>query len=68
MCIGGTGRLVETWDEGGMPMGRVRVGSADGGEEVVCLMYVPGAEAGQDVVVHLGFAVEVLDATTIARS
>lgn len=58
MCLGVVGRVTETWDEGGIPMGMV-----DDGRErsAVCLLYVPEVTAGDAVLVHLGFAVERLD-------
>ena len=58
MCLGVVGRITETWDEGGIPMGTVY----DGRDHIaVCLLYVPDVSAGDDVLVHLGFAVERLD-------
>jgi hydrogenase expression/formation protein HypC len=48
-------RLEETWDSAGIPMGR-----SDRSEDAVCLAYVPDAAAGDHVLVHLGFALEVL--------
>jgi hydrogenase expression/formation protein HypC len=68
MCLGDIGRLTETWSEGGLPMGRVRTDAGDGnGDQVVCLMYVPDATEGQRVLVHLGFAVEVIEAVEAAE-
>lgn len=58
MCLGAIATVVETWDEGGVPMA-----SVDDGRErsSACLLYVPEVEAGDRVLVHLGFAVERLD-------
>jgi hydrogenase maturation factor len=56
MCLGGIAVLVEAWDDGGVRLGRLDDGS------VVPLSFVPGAEAGDHVLVHLGFPVEVLAA------
>jgi hydrogenase expression/formation protein HypC len=36
------------------------MGRAEGAEDSVCLAYVPDAAAGDHVLVHLGFALEVL--------
>jgi hydrogenase expression/formation protein HypC len=47
--------LEETWDAGGLTMGHV-----EQSEDAVCLAYVPEASAGDYVLVHLGFALEVL--------
>lgn len=54
MCLGSMGRIERTWDEGGVPMAMV-AGSP------VCLVYTPEVVPGQMVLVHLGFAVEVID-------
>lgn len=58
MCLGLIATIAEIWDEGGVPMALV-----DDGRErnPVCLLYVPDAGVGDSVVVHLGFAVQVLD-------
>jgi hydrogenase maturation factor len=61
MCLGDVGRLTETWSEGGLPMGRVRTGPLEHEGQVVCLMYVPEAVTGQRVLVHLGYAVEIVE-------
>jgi hydrogenase maturation factor len=58
MCVGSIGRLAETWDEGGVRVGRM----ADGC--VVSLSFVPDAEPGTDLLLHLGIPVEILDAET----
>ncbi len=58
MCLGAIATVVETWDEGGVPMAAV-----DDGRErtTVCLLYLPDTATGDRVLVHLGFAVERLD-------
>ena len=58
MCLAVPGRITETWEIEGLRMGRV---DFDGTTREVCLAYVP--EAGKDdyVVVHVGFALSVLD-------
>lgn len=58
MCVGSIARLVETWDEDGVPVGRL----ADGC--VVSLSFVPEAESGADLLLHLGIPVEILDQET----
>jgi len=47
-----------------MPMGRVSFG---GVLKEVCLAYVPEARVGEFVIVHVGFALTVLDAEEAAR-
>jgi hydrogenase expression/formation protein HypC len=55
MCLGVPGRIVSlTADATGMTMGKVNFG---GITKEVCLAYVPDAEVGDYVVVHVGFAI-----------
>ena len=58
MCLGVIGRVTRVWAEAGVPMALVRTGDK---EAPVCLLYVPDAGEGDRVLVHLGFAVELLD-------
>lgn len=58
MCVGSIARLVETWDDDGVRVGRL----ADGC--VVSLAFVPDAGTGADLLLHLGIPVEILDAET----
>ena len=54
MCIGASALLVEVWDDAGSRVGRL------GDGHVVSLAFLPEAEAGDIVLVHLGIPVEVL--------
>jgi hydrogenase maturation factor len=54
MCIGSSALLVEVWSEGDARVGRL------GDGHVVSLGFLPEAEAGDVVLVHLGIPVEVL--------
>jgi len=56
MCLGSIALLAASWDEGG-----VRVGRLDDGC-VVPLVYVPDAEPGAYLLLHLGIPVEILSA------
>jgi hydrogenase maturation factor len=56
MCVGSITLLDEVWEEGAARVGRL----ADG--TVVTLGFVPEAEAGDHVLVHMGVPVEVLPA------
>jgi hydrogenase expression/formation protein HypC len=58
MCLAVPGRITETWDTEGLRMGRV---DFDGITREVCLAYVPEAEENDYVVVHVGFAIGLLD-------
>ena len=58
MCLGIPGRVIETYDENEMRMGRVDFG---GVFKQVCLAHTPEAQPGQFVIVHVGFALQVID-------
>jgi len=58
MCLGGIALLDEAWEEGGVRAGRLEDGT------VVSLAFVPDAEPGAYVLVHLGIPVEVLEPET----
>jgi len=55
MCIGSITMLDEAWEEDGVRVGRV----ADGC--VVSLSFVPDARPGDQLLLHLGIPVEVLN-------
>ncbi len=55
MCVGSISLLTDAWDERG-----ARVGRLDDGK-VVSLAFLPEAQAGVYVLVHLGIPVEVID-------
>jgi hydrogenase expression/formation protein HypC len=58
MCLGVPGRVVETYSEHGMLMGKVDFG---GVFKRVCLEHTPEATPGRYVIVHVGFALSVID-------
>ena len=59
MCLGVPGKVLDiTPNELGMPMGRVSFG---GIVKEVCLAYVPEVQVGHYVVVHVGFAISIVD-------
>lgn len=59
MCLAIPGRLIERWlGVGDMPFGRVAFGSV---RREVCLAYTPEAQIGAYLIVHVGFAIQVLD-------
>jgi hydrogenase expression/formation protein HypC len=58
MCLGIPGRVVETSVENDVVMGKVDFG---GVYKRVCLDHVPEAKVGQYVIVHVGFALTVID-------
>ncbi|HET8622355.1 MAG TPA: HypC/HybG/HupF family hydrogenase formation chaperone [Gemmatimonadales bacterium] len=66
MCLGIPGRVLEIHDDAGLPMGLVDFG---GVRREVCLAYVadqvtPGAYA----VVHVGFAISLVDEAEARRT
>jgi hydrogenase maturation factor len=56
MCLGTIQPLEAVWNDEGSPVGRLQDGS------VVSLGFVPDAQAGVYVIVHMGVPVEVLGA------
>jgi hydrogenase expression/formation protein HypC len=65
MCLGRMGVVTKVWEEGGVPLALVNYGSA---VETACLLAIPGIEVGASVLVHLGFAVEVLDPRSVQEA
>ncbi len=59
MCLGVPGQLVEVFQRDELPMGRVDFG---GVRKEICLAYTPEAAVGDYVLVHVGFALSVIDA------
>ena len=65
MCLGVPGQVREIApDTIGMPMGRVSFG---GILKDVCLAYVPEAQVGDYVLVHVGFALSRIDEAEAER-
>ena len=58
MCLGIPGKVVELFAEHDTLMGNVDFG---GVFKRVCLAYTPHVQPGQYVIVHVGFALEVID-------
>ncbi|RJP51672.1 MAG: HypC/HybG/HupF family hydrogenase formation chaperone [Anaerolineaceae bacterium] len=58
MCLSIPGRITEIYEDGSLKMGKVDFG---GVLKEVCLDYVPEAQTGQYVLIHVGFAISVLD-------
>ncbi len=57
MCLGIPGRVIRTREDA-LPMADVAFG---GVVKEVCLAFVPEAAAGDYVIVHVGFAISLLD-------
>ena len=58
MCLGVPGKVVEIYSNGGFRMAKVDFG---GVMREACLEYIPEVEVGQYVVIHVGFAISLLD-------
>ncbi len=58
MCLAIPGKIIETYSAGDLKMAKVDYGGA---VKEACLAYVPEAGVGQYVIVHAGFALNVLD-------
>lgn len=66
MCLGIPGKIVEIYDETGLPMGVVDFG---GVRREVCLAYVANeVEVGDYTVVHVGFAISRVDEDEARRT
>lgn len=57
MCLGVPGKIVATFDNDTLRMGKIDYG---GVVKDACLAYVPEAQVGDYVIVHVGFALNVL--------
>ena len=57
MCLGIPGKIVEIYESGGLPMGKIDFG---GVIREACLAYVPEAELGDYTLIHVGFALNVI--------
>ena len=64
MCLGIPGRVVETYREHDVLMGKVEFA---GVSKRVCLEHVPDVRAGEYVLVHVGFALSKIDEAEAAR-
>ena len=65
MCLAIPGRVIEQFARQGMRMARVQFG---GIVREACLEYVPDAQIGQYVLVHVGFAISVVDEEEARRT
>ena len=58
MCLGIPGKVLQIHQQDGLPMGKVEFG---GITKDICLAYVPEAQVGDYVLVHVGFALSRVD-------
>lgn len=64
MCLGIPGKVVEMYRENDVLMGKV---DFSGISRRVCLEHVPQVKPGEYVLVHVGFALSVLDEVEAGR-
>jgi hydrogenase expression/formation protein HypC len=64
MCLGIPGKVVETYRENDILMGKI---DFSGISKRVCLEHVPEVQPGEYVLVHVGFALSRLDEAEAGR-
>ena len=64
MCLGIPGRVVDTYEDHGILMGKV---DFDGVIKRVCLAHVADVRPGEYVMVHVGFALSQIDEAEAKR-
>ena len=65
MCLAIPGRVLEIFEDHGLRMGRVDFG---GTVKKACLEQLPEASVGDYVLVHVGFALSVVDPAEAERT
>jgi hydrogenase expression/formation protein HypC len=65
MCLGVPGEVLEVGEQHGLRFARVRFG---GISRDVCLEYQPNAVVGDFVLVHVGFAIAIVDRAQAAET
>lgn len=65
MCLAIPGEILVIEERHGLRFGKVQFG---GITRDVCLEYQPAAQAGDYVLVHVGFAIATVDAAEVART
>jgi hydrogenase expression/formation protein HypC len=58
MCLGIPGKIIEIYETNGLQMGKIDFG---GVVKEACLAYVPEAQIGDYTIVHVGFALNIID-------
>ena len=58
MCLGIPGKIIDIYERDGLRMGKVDFG---GIVREACLAYVPEAQVGDYTIIHVGFALNVID-------
>ena len=58
MCLGVPGKIIEIYESAGLSMGKIDFG---GVLREACLTYVPEARVGDYAIIHVGFALNLLN-------
>jgi hydrogenase expression/formation protein HypC len=58
MCLAVPGKIIEIYENAGLKMGKIDFG---GVTREACLAYVPEAKIGDYTIIHVGFALNLLD-------
>ena len=58
MCLAVPGKIIEIYETAGLKMGKIDFG---GVTREACLAYVPEAKVGDYGIIHVGFALNLLD-------
>jgi hydrogenase expression/formation protein HypC len=65
MCLGIPGEILDTREDNGIRFGKVKFAGIN---REVCLQCVPEAAVGDYVLVHVGFAISMVDREEAARA
>ena len=65
MCLAIPGKVIEVFEDHGLRMGRVNFG---GTVKKACLEQLPEASVGDYVLVHVGFALSLVDAAEAEKT
>lgn len=65
MCLAIPGKVEQIFDSDGLRMAKINVG---GIRKSICLQYTPEAVLGDYVLIHVGFAISVIDEAEARRT
>jgi hydrogenase expression/formation protein HypC len=65
MCLAIPGRITETFEADGLKMAKVNFGGIG---KSVCIEYTPEALVGSFILVHVGFAISIIDEEEARRT
>ena len=58
MCLGIPGKITEIYEKDSLRMAKIDFG---GIIKEVCLVYIPDAQVGEYALIHVGFAISLMD-------